>query len=119
MSTSIGGVAPEIPCYKRHLADGTSLLETTLTAFPTRQMSSKGPASLKSSSDAIDGVEVGRAFERAEERRAVRLLDYSLLPIMTMFYLLSFLVRFRSSFVTRCWLMSIYRIELTLVEAIL
>lgn len=29
------------------------------------------------------------------ERRAVRKLDYTLLPVMTMFYLLSFLVRDR------------------------
>lgn len=28
-----------------------------------------------------------------DERKAVRRLDYSVLPIMTMFYLLSFLVR--------------------------
>lgn len=31
--------------------------------------------------------------ERLLERKAVRKLDYAVLPVMTMFYLLSFLVR--------------------------
>jgi len=32
-------------------------------------------------------------YSRDEERRAVRKLDYTVLPVMTIFYLLSFLVR--------------------------
>jgi len=32
-------------------------------------------------------------YSRDEERKAVRKLDYTILPVMTIFYLLSFLVR--------------------------
>lgn len=36
-------------------------------------------------------------YDAAEERKIVRKLDFSLIPLMTMFYLLSFLVRIDSN----------------------
>ena len=53
--------------------------------------------------------------DRAEERRAVRKLDLCLIPIMTIFYLLSFLVC-PFQLVFHNVFLSIHRIALTLVR---
>ena len=57
--------------------------ETAQVAFESKSLSWSGKPH-------IDGI------DPAVERRVVRKLDVYILPIMTMFYLLSFLVRSRS-----------------------
>jgi len=55
---------------------------------------SRPSSTAASSKDA--GVAPGKPVEVVDtelERRAVRKMDYTILPVMTMFYLLSFLVR--------------------------
>lgn len=59
-------------------------------------MASLTAESIKSTSSAVEKITDEKAalldVDPAEERRVVRKLDYCLIPMMTMFYLLSFLV---------------------------
>ena len=61
---------------------------TSTNKFESKYESDSSPARL------MFGTGEEGEMDKEEERRAVRKLDYTVLPVMAMFYFLSFLVRF-------------------------
>jgi len=70
--------------------------EATVDHVPTSVESTASGSSIHKGDPEMSGSELEKhvldTVDKAEIRRAVRKMDLTILPIMTMFYLLSFLV---------------------------